>query len=313
MSARTRHNGKVSKLGAVACLGAAHLDRRGRTFAPAVPGTSNPGSLTDEPGGVARNVAENLHRLGCRVSLCSRVGNDSAGRRILTGSPFDVSLVTVSSTSPTASYTAILDPAGELIIGLADMAIYDELTPEVLAPALSRLEQQCGFWFLDANLPAATLAWLLDHAAATIAVDAISVAKSARLSGLLPRIPYLFCNLAQAASITGQPPFADPCAAARSLLAFGARSGVVTAGSRGIAIYEPSRTVLHLPALDAQPVDVTGAGDALTAATIYGLFVHGRALPDAARLGLAAAAIAVESPHSVSPHLTPEVLHARSH
>jgi pseudouridine kinase len=291
----------------IACIGGAHIDRHGVLHAPMVPGTSNPGIVRTGLGGVARNVAQNLTHLGCRVLLCSRVGDDDSGRQVL-GQPLDTSLITVSPVCPTASYTAILEPSGELVIGLADMDVYDELTPAVLAAAVPRL-REAGLWFLDANLPAATIAWLLDAAGITVAVDAISVAKSRRLTPLLPRIAYLFCNLAQAGALAGCA-FAGPGEAAGALAGLGAIRGVVSAGIGGIAVYEPAGIAL-MPALPAAPRDVTGAGDALVAGTLYGLSLH-RDLRAAARLGLAAAAIAVESESSAAPSLTPEALHARA-
>jgi pseudouridine kinase len=293
----------------IACIGAAHLDRRGATDAPVVLATSNPGSVVTDLGGVARNVAENLHRIDCRVLLCLRVGDDEAGRRVL-AQPFDTSWISVSPSRSTASYTAILDHTGELVVGLADMEIYEEMTPEVLSQAIPSL-RTASMWFVDANLTGQTLDWLLGQSGAIpVAVDAISVAKSRRLIPLLHRIPYLFCNLAQAGSLCGDA-FQDPVAAARALLERGARCGVVTGGAKGIAVYEAGR-VTALAAFAADPVrDVTGAGDALVAGTLYGLLRQGSSLRAAARLGLAAAAITVESSHSVAPHLTSEVLHAR--
>ena len=56
---------------------------------------------------------------------------------------------------------------------------------------------------------------------------------------------------------------------------------------------------------------ITVAVIVLVAGTLYGLLRQGSSLHAAARLGLAAAAITVESSHSVAPHLTSEVLHAR--
>lgn len=271
-------------------------------------GTSNPGSVRTELGGVARNVGQNLASLGRRVLLCSRVGDDEAGRRVL-GQPLDISLIGVSQLRPTASYTAILETTGELVIGLADMDIYDELTPEVLAPVLPRL-REAGLWFLDANLPGETIDWLLAAAGhIPVAADAISVAKSRRLLLLLPRIRYFFCNLAQAGALAGG---ALPCPAdaARSLRSLGALSGIVSAGARGIAVYD-SEAITAMPALPATPRDVTGAGDALVSGTLYGLS-GGLALEDAARLGLAAAAITVESESAAAPHLTAEALHDRA-
>lgn len=292
----------------VACIGGAHIDRHGRLHGPLVLGTSNPGAVYTDLGGVARNVAQNLACLGCRVLLCSRVGNDEAGREVL-AQPLDTSAITVSDTSPTASYTAILESTGELVIGLADMAVYDEITPAVLAPALPRL-REAALWFLDANLSGAAIDWLLTAAAEIpVAVDAISVAKSRRLLLLLPRIRYFFCNLAQAGALAGEA-FTDPLAGAQALRRLGAACGIVSAGAGGIAAYD-TEALFPMPALRATPRDVTGAGDALVAGALYGIS-QGLPLRDAARLGLAAAAITVESASSAVRHLTPEALHARA-
>lgn len=274
---------------------------------PLVLGTSNPGAVYSDFGGVARNVAQNLAHLGCAVLLCSRVGDDAAGREVLS-QPFDTSLVSVSGSAPTASYTAILESTGELVIGLADMGVYDEVTPAVLEPSLARL-REAALWFVDTNLPGETIAWLLDAARCPVAVDAISVAKAVRLLPLLPRISYLFCNIGQAGALAGGT-FAGPAGAASALLRLGAPRGVVSAGRGGIAVYERGGIAVF-PALPARPVDVTGAGDALVAGTLYGLS-RGLELEGAARLGLAAAAIAVESQSSAAPALSAEALHARA-
>jgi len=291
----------------VACIGGAHLDRRGVLRAPAILGTSNPGSVYTDFGGVARNVAQNLSRLGCRVLLCSRVGDDEAGHQVRS-QPIDTELVTISTVCSTASYTAILEHTGELVIGLADMDVYEEVTPSLLTPALRKL-REAALWFIDANLPGDTIGWLLDAAEVPVAVDAISVAKSRRLVPHLSRIPYFFCNLAQAGSIAGTT-FAAPREAARALVDLGATSGIVSAGARGIAVYQRA-AISVMPALSAVPRDVTGAGDALVSGTLYGLSQQ-LDLCAAARWGLAAAAIAVESESSAAPSLTPEALHARA-
>jgi len=298
----------------IACIGGAHYDRRGQLDAPSIPGTSNPGKMRMDFGGVARNVACNLARLGCGVAMVSRVGADAAGREVcenLAAVGIHTAGVTVSAARPTASYTAILEPGGQLVIGVADMEIYEEMTPAVLQPALPAL-QECRLWFADANLPAATLAWVLDRAGGIpVAVDAISVAKSRRLVDLLPRISVLFCNREQAVVMAG---LADPrpsaSAAARGLMASGARAGVVSAEAHGIAVWEHGH-VQAMRAAAAQPRDVTGGGDALAAGTLYGL-ANGETLAQATGgWGRAAAAVTVESEFSAVPDLTRAMLEAR--
>jgi len=290
----------------IACIGGAHIDRHAVLKEPFVPGTSNPGNITTSFGGVARNVAENLARLGCKVAMVSRVGNDEAGAAVtghLRTLDIDTSGIVVAE-RPTASYTAILDPGGELVMGLADMDLYGEVVPATLDAAHLRAY---GLWFLDANLPAETLAWLLEQAGEIpVAVDAISVPKSRKLRGLLPRIAILFANLAQAAEIAGARAFGYASEGARALHTMGARAGIVTAGATGIAVWVGGE-VRAISALPAVTRNVTGAGDALIAGTLYGL-TQGRTLFDAARLGLAAAAITVETSCTAAEHLTVDLL-----
>jgi pseudouridine kinase len=291
----------------IACIGGAHIDRHAVLKGPPVPATSNPGNVSTSFGGVARNVAENLARLGRAVAMVSRVGSDEAGRAVvsrLQSLGIDTSMIGVAD-GPTASYTAILEPGGELVFGLADMDLYDEITPALLDRA--RLGEH-GFWFADTNLPAETLSWLVDQGP-PVAVDAISVAKSRKLCGLLPRASILFGTVAQAAAIAQTGSLSNPEEAARALYRLGARAGVVTAGAAGIAVWDGD-DVRQLPILPAEPKDVTGAGDALIAGTLFGV-TGGRTLAEAALLGLAAAAITVESGATVAENLTAELLYAR--
>jgi hypothetical protein len=203
---------------------------------PLIAGTSNPGTVTSDFGGVARNVAENLVRLGRGVRMVSRVGDDETGRAVvghLAGLGVDTAAITVSQRA-TASYTAILQQDGELVLGLADMGIYDEITPALLEPALPQL-LECELWFVDANLPADTLRWIAEvssHLALT--ADAVSVVKSRKLTGILDVVSPLFLNVAQAAAVLGTDGFADAESAARAMSGR-VLSGVVTAGASGVA------------------------------------------------------------------------------
>jgi pseudouridine kinase len=298
----------------IACIGGAHIDRHGLLAGPLIPGTSNPGSVTSDFGGVARNVAENLSRLGRKVRMVSRVGDDESGRAVVNDLQtlgIDTSLISVSAQAKacaTASYTAILRPDGELVLGLADMAIYDEITPALLEPALPRL-LECELWFVDANLPAETLRWIAEassHLALT--ADAVSVVKSRKLTGILDFVSPLFLNIAQAASILGLSSFPDAWAAAGAMSQH-VLSGVVTAGAEGAAAWLDG-DVRVIPARPAKVRDVTGAGDALIAGTLFGITGGVPGFFRAVQLGMAAAAITVESGSTTAPHLTADLLYA---
>src|SRR6266850_5910429 len=65
----------------VVCIGGANMDIKCRIAGKTVMGSSNPGATVLAPGGVARNVAHNLARLGVGAALVSAVGRDAFGRQ----------------------------------------------------------------------------------------------------------------------------------------------------------------------------------------------------------------------------------------
>lgn len=302
--------------GPVACIGGAHIDVRAHAVGPVVPGSSNPVTTHRGFGGVARNVAENLARLGERVRLVGRVGTDSDGDAVvgaMAALGVETGGVGRSARRPTASYTALLDPDGELVIALADMGIYDELTVGALADGLAAAAD-CPVWFLDANLPRSTLAALAEAAPpeTLVAVDTVSVAKAYRVAAILDRVDLLFANADEAAALVGREvrhPL-DVCEASAVLHRMGARRLVMGRGGAGICLAD-ARAERFLPALPAAIADVTGAGDALVAGTLHGLMA-GRSLADAATWGLAAAAITCESEHAVAVGLSDAAVAARA-
>jgi sugar/nucleoside kinase (ribokinase family) len=298
----------------IACIGGIDIDRKARVIDAVRPGTSNPVRVTSCPGGVAGNVARNLAHLGCSVALFSIVGADLAGDdllRELDSLHIDVSAMRRSAHRPTASYTAVLDPQGQLFIGLADMEIFEELDPnwaDSIAPHLAK----CTFWVVDANLPAATIERLLTahKGRATVLADPISIAKCVRFKNVLSKSDVFFPNRLEAAELTGLTVHSrdDVSRAAAELRRLGVGTVVLTLGADGIYLAD-ARAEKFLPAIPpAKIVDVTGAGDALLAGYAFGLLSGGA--DDPALFGLAAASFALESDQSVAA-LTPDLLRRR--
>jgi pseudouridine kinase len=297
----------------VACIGGATIDRTCRLAAPVQLGTSMPVKGRRGFGGVARNVAENLARLAVPTSLVSTVGDDETGRSIcrhLEDLGVDMGGMRLSAARPTAEYTAVVGPEGDLVLGLADMAILDAFTEEDLDRAWPHLES-ADWIFADCNLPACVLHPLIarcHRSGRRLAVDAVSAPKAMRLPRDLSGIDLLFLNDDEASAWLGH--VADrtsgPADSAAAVLEHGARSVVVTLGRRGLFIASGNSTSA-LPAVPAEPVDVTGAGDALIAGILSRL-VMGEPLEAAARVGLLFAALTVEVEGSARSDLSPALL-----
>lgn len=296
----------------VACIGAMHLDVKARLTGEARTGTSNPAVTVRTPGGVAGNVARNLGRLGLPVTLFSVVGDDAAGHSLLGelhAASVDTSGVRHSPGPPTASYLAILDREGRLLLAAADMEVYEGLDPawaDRVGPALGRFDA----WVIDANLPPGTIARLLRYVgSALLLADPVSVPKAPRLAAALARIDVLFPDRAEALALAGLPAEgqASVVAAALALRERGVRRVVVSLGWRGVYLDDGVQP-RQVPALPARSVvDVTGAGDAQIAGYVYGLSRtgSGRAPIDWA---MAAASLTVETIDSARADMTPALL-----
>ena len=167
-------------------VGGANVDVKARTTHALVRATSNPGTVVRTPGGVGRNVAENLARLGSRVALVSAVGSDADGDWLLAvTAAAGVDVSPVLRGGRTGRYVAVLDADGELVAGVADMAATDALGPEVLDHDLIR---SAALVVVDGNLPATTVDAVL-ALGDRVVIDPVSVPKARRISPLLSGSP----------------------------------------------------------------------------------------------------------------------------
>ena len=132
----------------------------------ALSGGTHRGSLRSSHGGVARNVAAGLARLGLGPRLLSAVGEDREGRDILRAAEeagMETGLVRVMREARTATYTAFLDSEGDCRFGVGDMEIHNTLDTAYL---LKREEELASSAMIvcDGNLAEASIHTLLDIA-----------------------------------------------------------------------------------------------------------------------------------------------------
>ena len=114
-------------------------------------------------------------------------------------------------------------------------------------------------------------------------------------AGLLSRVDVLVPNRTELALLAGAEPPAtveEAAALARSLT--GPRGVVVTLGAEGALVVEEG-TAYHVPALPANAVDATAAGDTFCGALVDGL-LEGKSTRQAVEWAVRAAALTTERP-----------------
>ena len=261
----------------ILCIGALHWDREIQCIADTVLDQSNPAYSRTIPGGVAFNVATTLAGLNCTAGLVSRVGSDPEGAALidhLDSSSVNVIDVGIEWDMQTATYTAILTADGELLIGLADMDIYDGLDDRYWAKRKTILNGWDA-WCIDTNLPESGLRYLCgQNDRPRLYALATSPAKITRLRTLLKTVDTLILNIAEASALTGKAhtDLDGAQGAAQLLCELGVHRALVTAGPAGAAWADSTGTGV-IPGI-SQPShteSVSGAGDSLAGVVIAAL------------------------------------------
>lgn len=293
----------------VCVIGGANVDIHGAAYQPLRLRDSNPGSVHVSPGGVARNVAENLSRLGVDCRLVTAVGRDPHGEMLLTHgreAGIDMRYVQELDSAPTSTYLAVLDRCGDMQVAVADMDIMDQLTAARLEPLHTAIADS-SLLVIDANLPDDALGWLVntfpDH---DVFADTVSTAKAMRLKPYLGTLHTLKTNPVEVEALTGfdARTTADLDRMADWLHGQGVERLFMTRAEDGLFYSTPEKRG-HVT-LEQQEGDVrstTGAGDAFLAALAYA-YLQGWPLDGTLQFAGAAAQVTVADRSPSSPVLS---------
>lgn len=292
-------------------IGAVNMDISGTPCAGLRPKDSNPGRIMLSPGGVGRNIAENLRLLGRKVSLVTIMGSDPYAdliREHCLNTGIDLQFSLTDPLGRTSSYLCVNEQNGDLSVAVSDMAIYDQLTPAKLEPLLPVLNH-AAMVIADANLPEETLAWIAEKVTVPIAADPVSVTKATRLRPLLSRLTLLKPNVPEAELLTGMEIRGDLnlSRAADALHRLGVQRVYISLGERGVWADDPREGGAILPCAPGPIVNTTGCGDAFVAAAADA-FLNGLGTIEAARRALAAAAVCAADTAAVSRTLSAEAI-----
>ncbi|WP_420642043.1 carbohydrate kinase family protein [Candidatus Leptofilum sp.] len=297
-------------------VGAILLDSRGKPDAGLAPETSNPAQIRVTRGGTARNVAENLARLGANVRLLSAVGNDMMGHRLISQtaiSGVDIELVQIIDGENTGAYIAVLEEDGSLSVALDDVRVLRHITPGYLDRHRS-LFKEADMVMMDGSLTPeamATVVRLCEKYEKPLCADPSSGRLAYKLRPFLSKLYLVVPNEGEAAELCevgydGPDPEAS-LDLARCLVGKGVANVVVTLANFGLDYATTSETG-YIPANFSKMVDSSGTGDAVTAAIMFGMLNDLPAI-EAIRLGAAAASLTLQTAETVVPDLSLDMLY----
>ncbi|XP_023257204.1 pseudouridine-metabolizing bifunctional protein C1861.05-like isoform X1 [Seriola lalandi dorsalis] len=344
LRSQTPHSGKHSSQSEsdIVVIGGINVDFIAKAKAKTMHyGQTNPGSVCQSFGGVGRNIADSLSRLGHRPLFISAIGADSHSDAVLNYCKhMNTSGVARLEEQSTATYCVVITESGEMSLGMGDMDIHQQITEQYV----SQFEEQISsatLVCLDGNIPVSTI----DYVCRVAKKHNINVwyeptdAQKARkpfLSDAWKSLSYSSPNLVELCTMNKTLGIPTPevlpssleevlnvaVALSRPLLEH-LHCLVVTLGSNGVMVcgehnagsvnLQPRKQkrrrqlcAVHYPALIVtaeETVNVSGAGDSLAGALMAGILQQ-QDTDSCVQMGLLAARLSLASPHPIAPTLT---------
>ncbi len=290
----------------IICIGGATIDYKLQTIHSLELYTSNPVTSFVTMGGVAHNVALNLACLTDQVQLQCVVGHDTNGQRLLAHAQqkgIDTRHSLVLDNAMTSHYYNILNTSGEVHIGLADMQIYDQIPLQAFTASWKCWEKE-NIIFADTNLSPEILRYLItlcEEKQLQLCIDPVSISKAKKLPQSLAGVFLLKPDQFETTALTGIRihSFRDCIKAGKIILDRGVKNIIISLGKAGYALVN-AECQKHFPSLPVEHVvNVSGAGDAFVAGVLFEL-KHHVTLEDACVTGSAAAALTIQSAHTIA-------------
>lgn len=292
----------------VTVIGGANIDITGSPYYNLNPNDSNPGKTIMSLGGVARNIAENLSRMGVDIEFITVLGDDLYSKEIKDScSKLNISLKHSQTISGerTSTYLCITNELGEMQLAISDMEIYENITPSYLEENLDMINDG-AVCIADTNITQESLNYLMDNCKVPIFIDTVSTNKTEKIKNVLHNIHTLKPNIIEAEILSGMKivNMEDLEKATDLIIDKGVKNIFVTLGPKGV-YYTDGKTKGSILPVSTEIINTTGAGDSYLAAVTWA-YLNGFDIEQSAKAGLAASSICIRSNMTVSQDISAE-------
>lgn len=294
----------------VVVVGGMNMDIFGMPNKKIIPRDSNIGEIGTAVGGVGQNIAQNLAHLEVPTYLITVYGDDMNGtvmEQSCAKNHIHLDYAEKLKGQRSSGYLYVTDETGDMLVGINDMKITENITPEFLAKRLDFMNN-AEIVMVDANLPAESIKWLGDHVTVPLFADPVSVNKGDRIKPILNKLDTFKPNKMEAELLSGVKieNNDDVQKAAEKLIDMGVKTVFISLGADGILAANKDG-VVKVPTMTTKIVNANGAGDCSTATITWCRYQGITDLKTICEKTQAAASIALESDKSV-PDLNPQMI-----
>lgn len=267
---------------------------------------SNPGCVKMSYGGVCRNIAENMARIGTNTKFISILGDDEKGKGVMEQAKkynFDMEDSMIVKGGSTPTYIAILDDKGEMVSAVVDIDIIHKLTSEFV-DSKSHIIESSEYMIFDADN-----AEIVEHVVkkykgkTRFILDPVSATKAEHVRHLLPYFHTIKPNRYEAQVLCGfeldsEEAVREAGAYFRSL---GIENVFISLDADGI-YYNSKKAEGITKVVDVSVVNVTGAGDSFVAGIGYS-YMNGLTIQDTVKFAMTMSNITISHEETIHPNM----------
>lgn len=267
---------------------------------------STPGRVKMSFGGVCRNIAENMARVGINTQFISILGDDEKGRRMLDHAEvigYDMTNSLVLKDGGTPTYLAILDEKGVMVSAIADLDSIHEMNTEFI-DSKATIFENAEYVVVDSDDPEILEYVLTKFGDKTkFVLDPVSAEKAKNVKHLVKYFHTIKPNRFEAEKLLGFEikDDSDLVRAARVFHEEGVEKVFISLDEDGI-FYSDGIDQGKIKAMEVTIKNVTGAGDAFVAGLGYGYY-NDVDIVETVKFAIAMANIAIAHEETINPDM----------
>lgn len=274
---------------------------------------SIPGHIKISFGGVCRNIAENLARVGVNTQFISTLGDDENGKSILEhsrklGYNMENSLFLEGESTPT--YLAILNHQGEMESAVVDMESLNKMD-EAFVDGKHEVFENAEYTIVDSDNPI-LLEYILKkyQGKSKFILDPVSAKKAKKIRHLVKYFHTIKPNRFETEALCGFKIETndDLRKAGRFFIEQGVKNVFISLDADGIYYITSEGEEGTLAC--CEPIDVknvTGAGDSFVAGIGYG-YMNNLNIKDTLRYSVAMSIITITHEETINPKMSHELV-----
>ena len=274
---------------------------------------SIPGHIKISFGGVCRNIAENLARVGVNTQFISTLGDDENGKSILEhsrklGYNMENSLFLEGESTPT--YLAILNHQGEMESAVVDMESLNKMD-EVFVDGKHEVFENAEYTIVDSDNPV-LLEYILKkyQGKSKFILDPVSAKKARKIRHLIKYFHTIKPNRFETEALCGFKIETndDLRKAGRFFIEQGVKNVFISLDADGIYYITSEGEEGTLACCEAIEVkNVTGAGDSFVAGIGYG-YMNNLNIKDTLKYSVAMSIITITHEETINPKISHELV-----